>query len=83
MKKLLIVLMLSMLLLSVSVASIALAKQDKSRGCPEPFHLEPFLEHEGHHHQHIGLTLDHNQDGYICVKHIGDKHLHIDNNVRK
>jgi hypothetical protein len=87
MKKLLIGLML-MLLLSVIMTAVTLAHQgDPVAGCPPPFKLHHVHEHDQEHegdHRHIGSNTDRNRDGYICVKHISDeKHLHIDNNVRK
>lgn len=87
MKKLMISLIF-VILLSLSIASAVLADHgDPIAGCPPPFELHHVHDHDGEHegdHRHIGSNKDRNGDGYICVKHISDeKHLHIDNNVRK
>jgi hypothetical protein len=53
-------------------------------GCPPGFH--PHTEGDMHEdgHQHVGLAMDavdRNQNGVICVKHVGANggiHVHID-----
>lgn len=49
--------------------------------CPAGFEREPHMigDHEMHEH-HIGLTVDLNQDGLICVRHLSNGlHVHVDN----
>jgi hypothetical protein len=58
---------------------------DPIPGCPPNFELHHVEDHQHEGgHRHIGSNTDRNNDNHICVKHISpDKHLHIDNNVRK
>ncbi|MCL4302130.1 MAG: hypothetical protein KJ077_40935 [Anaerolineae bacterium] len=82
MKQLFMVLML-VLMMSLSTAATAWADHGEPpiRGCPKSFDLHDIHHHNGdHEHRHIGST-DRNGDGWLCVKDLGDKHLHIDNNV--
>ena len=45
--------------------------------CPTGFHLHDFHDHE--HGNHVGLRIDLNGNGMICVKHIdGELHVHMD-----
>jgi hypothetical protein len=39
---------------------------------------------EGHmgNHMHVGLTVDLNADGYLCVRHNDGIHVHVDNTVQ-
>lgn len=84
MKQLFMVLML-VLMMSLSPGPAVLADHGESpiRGCPnDSFQLHDIHDHhEDGDHRHIGSDADHNGDGWLCVKHLGDKHLHIDNNV--
>lgn len=56
-------------------------------GCPEGFHphaMDHHHDHGGHAHRHVGSSLDLNEDGWICVKHVsadGSIHVHVDNVV--
>ena len=70
------------LLVSLFIPSTALASEaSQIGGCPVYFELHPFMDHTGEHmHTHIGLDLDLNGDGYICMKMLpNDLHLHVDN----
>ena len=63
-------------------AVLALSDGRPVAGCAPPFELHHVMDHDNHHHRHIGSDTDRNGDGYLCVMHISaDKHLHIDNNV--
>jgi hypothetical protein len=42
------------------------------------------MEHDEHHHQHVGTDADLNADGYICMMPVtsdGQIHVHVDNNL--
>ncbi|GIK37532.1 MAG: hypothetical protein BroJett011_13650 [Chloroflexota bacterium] len=85
MKQLFVVLMLVMVV-SLSTATAAWADHGKPpiRGCPKSFDLHDIHHHnDDHEHRHIGSDADRNGDGWLCVKDLGDKHLHIDNNKPK
>lgn len=69
-------------LLSLGLASTAIAAGSPPvGGCPPGYVLHTAMEHEMHGH-HIGLTVDLNGDGYICVKHLDAYHVHIDNVIQ-
>ncbi len=73
---------LIVLILSLALVNTALASPgEPAGGCPPGFELHEFMNHTGDHmHQHIGVKVDLNGDGYLCVRHLTDtKHLHIDN----
>lgn len=52
--------------------------------CPTGFETHEVGMHEGEHHEHhIGLTVDLNDDGLICVRHLANGlHVHADNVIR-
>jgi len=52
--------------------------------CPVGFETHEVGMHEGEHHEHhIGLTVDLNADGLICVRHLDNGlHVHADNVIR-
>lgn len=74
---------LIVLILSLTLVNTALASPGKTAGggCPPGFELHEFMDHAGDPmHQHIGIKVDLNGDGYVCVRHLTEtKHLHIDN----
>ena len=86
MKKILLV-SLVVLLLSVALIAVVAADEDPQGDCPPNWHLHMLSDHNhGDHgdHHHIDNDSDHNGDGYICGKHVGNggkNHVHIDNNV--
>ena len=85
MKKLVAILLLVMLLSLVGVTVASASHGDSVGGCPGKFELHHAMNHDDHHgHQHVGSDTDHNNDGWICVKHVSseeDIHVHIDNRV--
>lgn len=83
MKKLLFALLLVLLLTQFAVPA-ALAAEEPAGTCPVGFSLAMVMDHDVHHHQHIGTDTDLNGDGFICMRHItpgGNIHLHVDNNL--
>lgn len=53
-------------------------------GCPDGSELHHMMENQEHMHNHIGSDVDRNDDGFLCVKHVGKDdsyHVHIDNYV--
>lgn len=76
-------LLLLIALLAIFLASPASASHgEPAGGCPPKFELHHFMDHTDHHHQHIGVAEDLNQDGYICLKHVAQNlHVHVDNYI--
>ena len=77
MKKIPFALILAILLVSI-LAPAAAAQTVPPSGCPVGFELHEVMDHE-HHEHHIGLQTDLNGDGYLCVKHLENRHVHVDN----
>jgi hypothetical protein len=70
--------------LSQFVISTAFAADEPAGGCAPGFTLEMAMDHDDHHHRHVGTDSDKNGDGYICMKPAtpsGKIHVHVDNNV--
>jgi hypothetical protein len=75
---------LLVVLLSQFTIPVALAAGAPIGSCPTGFMLEMAMDHDAHHHMHVGTDTDLNGDGYICMKHVtpGEGiHVHIDNNL--
>lgn len=50
--------------------------------CPPGFELHEFMAHTDHE-QHLGLTVDLNGNGFICVKPLANGlHVHVDDVLR-
>ena len=80
-KKLMFALLLVMLISQFAVP-VALAADEPAGNCPSGFELTMAMDHDDHHHQHVGTDADLNGDGWICMKHVRPEiHLHIDNNL--
>ncbi|HEU0291438.1 MAG TPA: hypothetical protein VFR47_01805 [Anaerolineales bacterium] len=82
-KKIVFALMLVMLISQFAVPTV-LAADEPIGSCASGFTLEMAMEHDMHHHQHIGTDTDLNGDGYICMQHVTPDeqiHVHIDNNL--
>jgi len=82
-KKLIFVLWL-VVLLSQFAVPVAFAAGEPSGSCAPGFTLMMAMEHDEHHHQHVGTDADLNADGYICMKPVtpdGKIHVHVDNNL--
>lgn len=63
-------------------APTVFAVEEPKGSCPPGFSLERAMEHDMHHHQHVGTHDDLNGDGYICMKPVtptGNIHVHVDN----
>ena len=82
-KKLIFALLLVVLLSQFAVQSVFAAVEPSGR-CAPGFTLEKAMEHDNHHHRHVGTDADKNGDGYICMKSVtpsGKIHVHVDNNL--
>jgi hypothetical protein len=82
-RKLVFALLLVVLLSQFAVPSVFAASEAGSN-CPPRFTLEMAMEHDNHHHRHVGTSADQNGDGYICMKLFtpsGKIHVHVDNNL--
>ena len=79
-----VVALLLVVILSQFAVPIAFAAGEPSGGCAPGFALVMAMDHDNHHHQHVGTDADLNGDDYICMKPVtpsGTLHVHIDNNV--
>jgi hypothetical protein len=82
-KKLIFALLLVVLLSQFAVPSVFAAVEPSGR-CAPGFTLEMAMDHDNHHHSHVGTDADKNGDGYICMKPVtpsGKIHVHVDNNL--
>ena len=82
-KKFIFALILVVLISQFAVPPM-LAAGDPIGSCAPGFTLEMAMEHDNHHHQHVGTDADLNGDGYICMKPVtpsGTIHVHVDNNL--
>ena len=80
-KKLLFALLLVVLLSQFAVSTV-FAAGEPAGSCAPGFTLMMAMEHDEHHHQHVGTDTDLNGDGFICMKHVTETiHLHVDNNL--
>jgi len=71
--------------LSQFAAFTAYAMGEPAGSCAPGFTLEMAMDHDQHHHKHVGTSADMNGDGYICMKSVtpsGKIHVHVDNNVQ-
>jgi hypothetical protein len=83
MKRIMLVVMIIMVV-SLSFTVPAYAKSNMPvDACPSGFELMNYMD--GNHtdmQMHIGLAMDLNGDGYICMEIISpDLHLHVDNTL--
>ncbi len=82
-KKLLFAFLLVMLLSQFAVSTV-FAAGEPTGSCAPGFTLEMAMEHDNHHHRHVGTDADKNGDGYVCMKPVtpsGKIHVHVDNNL--
>jgi len=87
MKKMLLAFTITILLILAYPAPfdapiVAANGQPPQGTCPTGFELHMLGEHmdNEHHDHHIGLKVDLNEDGLICVKHLKNGlHIHVDN----
>ena len=82
-KKLIFALLLVVLLSQFSVPTVFAAAVPQG-SCPPVFELVKAMDHDNHHHRHVGIDTDKNGDGHICMKPVtpsGKIHVHVDNNL--
>lgn len=82
-KKLIFALMLVVLISPITVPAV-FAADEPVGSCAPGFTLEMAMEHDEHHHQHVGTSADQNGDGYICMRPVtpsGMIHVHVDNTL--
>jgi hypothetical protein len=82
-KKLFFALLLVILLSQFAVVNV-LAAGEPIGSCAPGFTLMMAMDHDEHHHQHVGTDTDLNGDGWICMKHVTPVekiHLHVDNHL--
>jgi hypothetical protein len=80
MRKILIISVMT-ILMSAFLAVPVMAQEGPPVGtCAPGFVMHHFMEHVDHHDHHIGMEVDLNGDGFICVKHLSNGlHVHVDN----
>ena len=82
-KKLIFALMLVVLMAQFAVPAV-LAAGEPIGNCAPGFTLEKAMQHDNHHHKHVGTDADLNGDSYICMKPVtpvGKIHVHVDNTL--
>lgn len=83
MKKFMFALLL-VILVSQFAVPVVLAADEPVGNCAPAFTLELAMDHDVHHHQHVGTDTDLNGDGWICMQHVTPDekiHVHVDNNL--
>jgi hypothetical protein len=76
---------LPIVLLVQFAVSTAYAMGEPAGNCAPGFTLEMAMDHDNHHHKHVGSDADQNGDGYICVQPVTPNeniHVHVDNVVQ-
>ena len=83
-KTFLTLLIATVMVFSVVLPAFAAAGQPPVGSCPPGFELHEFGHHKGEHpDHHIGLKVDLNGDGRLCMKALKNGlHVHIDNVIR-
>lgn len=82
MKRTMVIGMVTLIMLLTLVPSVFAANGQPPVGsCPPGFEIHEFGNHnDGDHMHHIGVAVDLNGDGLICVKHLPNGlHVHMDN----
>jgi len=82
-KKLIFALLLVVLLSQFAVLTVFAAGEPVG-SCASGFTRMMAMEHDEHHHQHVGTATDLNADGYICMMPVtpdGKVHVLVDNNL--
>ncbi len=70
------------IVLTLSFSSVANAASMPAGGCPTGFTLMPVMLHDNMEHTHVGLKVDLNGDGYLCMSIATSAiHVHMDNVV--
>lgn len=68
------------LAMALSTATIANAASAPIGGCPTNFELMEVMPHDAMEHMHVGVTVDLNGDGYLCMRKATSAiHVHMDN----
>jgi hypothetical protein len=82
MRKTVLVLLLALVLVLTLPAAASAQTNMPVGGCPSGFDLMEVMVHDSMEHTHIGLKVDLNQDGYLCMsKATSSLHVHVDNTV--
>jgi len=82
-KKLIFALLLVVLLSQFAVSTVFAAGEPLG-SCAPGFTRMTAMEHDEHHHQHVGTDTDFNGDGFICMMPVTPDekvHVHVDNNL--
>ena len=82
-RKLVFALLLVILLSQFAVPTV-FAAGDPAGDCPPPFKLETAMQHDDHHHRHVGTLATKSGDAHICENQVppsGKIHVHVDNTL--
>ena len=79
-----LVITLALLLFALAAPMAAAGQPPAGGACPAGFELHEFMAHDGEDAHHlIGLAVDLNGNGLICVKHLDNGlHVHADDVLR-
>ncbi len=76
---------LFLLILALTLFAVPSAKAETTQpvgSCPNGFQLMQVMQHDDMEHTHIGVTVDLNQDGWLCMKEATPTlHVHVDDSL--
>lgn len=82
MKRTLVSVLIAIMLVAGAVTPALAAGSMPVGGCPAGFTLMMVMDMP-HMDMHIGLTVDLNQDGWLCMKALANGlHVHMDNVIK-
>lgn len=82
MKRKIVSVLIVMLILTLATAPVVQAASIPVAGCPSRFMLMSVMQHDAMEHAHVGLAVDLNGDGYLCMRAATSTiHVHMDNMV--
>lgn len=74
-----LLMVLTALVLVFTLVSPVLAAGSAPSACPPGFERHQIGDHLDHPDHHIGLAVDLNGNGYLCMKPLGNGlHVHVD-----
>jgi hypothetical protein len=77
-----VLVLIIMLVLTLTTAPVVQAASIPVAGCPTGFMLMSVMQHDAMEHIHVGLAVDLNGDGYLCMRAATSTiHVHMDNVV--
>ncbi len=78
-RKLTLIILVAILLAVVAIAPAKAETTGPIGSCPTGFTLMSVMQYDSMEHTHIGITVDLNQDGYLCMMEATPQlHVHVD-----